>query len=395
MKPLFFVLCLLNLAYFLWQFHNGRLNIRPDQDFILSSILLIDEHEAARRGALISGLLDARAERLIRHWQQADSQRMLLELNDRKRKLRESLVRAKRFNKIDVIKPLSSVKAVKQVKLRVELKPLEPIKQAKSFKTLEAAKPLPLVEAFTPLKLPPTMKPIELIKPAKLFKTLEAIKPLPSVEASTPLKLPPAMKPLELMKPAKLFKTIDAFVPLSAVGTIHPLKLPPAPSPLEAIELIESMAPSDAVSGQTCYLAGPFVDEIGARQWLNENALSADEIIQQEMAVPSDYQVYFPAAKTSEQSKADLTMLREKGIADTWRIPAGSIKGAYSLGVFKDRQRALTLQSELAAKGIETRIQAREKPMQQWFAKLLLDKGRVEQYHSEAVMLSVCRDAVR
>lgn len=58
MKPLFFLLCLLNLGFFLWQFHNGKLSpVEAASDRPGADVLTLEEYERARIGATISAML--------------------------------------------------------------------------------------------------------------------------------------------------------------------------------------------------------------------------------------------------------------------------------------------------------------------------------------------------
>ena len=263
MKWLFFLLCLLNLGYLLWQFHNGRLDMQPQISSDSSSLLLVSEYQRARRGAEISGLLDKQVEHRMVQWQQADMQRMLLELTAEKRWWRMPFARS---------------------------------------------------------------KPKKIVKPEIVKKVVEPVKPKPA---------------------------------------------------LPVVEL-------------KCYEVGPFSDELSAKQWLTKNSLNSKQIIQKDSVVPSDYQVYYPAAKTLDQSKLDKAMLHDKGIQDVWQIPSGEMKGAYSLGVFKDKQRAFVLKDELATKGVKAQIKQRGKTVTQWFLRVMLDRAKLKQYQSETVQVLAC-----
>jgi hypothetical protein len=142
----------------------------------------------------------------------------------------------------------------------------------------------------------------------------------------------------------------------------------------------------------SCYEAGPFNNETELMQWLNSKALKNLETIYQENEVPADYQVYFPAAKNSEQLRINKMMLNAKGIADMWMVPSGADKGALSLGVFADHQRANAFRNELLEKGIKAEVKQRFKPVQQYYAKVKLDKYlQAELINNAESMLAPCR----
>jgi hypothetical protein len=58
MKAMFLGVCLLNIVFFFWEFHQGALNPPARTQTLLPTILLVDELEKARRGAAISVHLD-------------------------------------------------------------------------------------------------------------------------------------------------------------------------------------------------------------------------------------------------------------------------------------------------------------------------------------------------
>ncbi|MGY6274173.1 hypothetical protein [Methylomonas sp. MgM2] len=175
-------------------------------------------------------------------------------------------------------------------------------------------------------------------------------------------------------------------------------ELKPAPSPAvkkddkpaKTTKAFEPPKPVIRAAEKKCFEAGPFSDETGVKAWLTENALKANEVIQKDIDVPSDYQVYYPAAKTPEQSRINKLMLNAKGLEDVWQISSGDIKGSYSLGVFREKQRALTFKSQLTEKGIKAEIRQREKSLPQWFARIQLEQAKTKQYVSPGLNLTPC-----
>ena len=139
-----------------------------------------------------------------------------------------------------------------------------------------------------------------------------------------------------------------------------------------------------------CVEAGPFADESSVNKWLAGHNLASKQIIAKETAIPSDFQVFYPAAKNPEQSRINKLMLNAKGLQDIWLIPAGDNKGGYSLGVFNDRQRANNYKNQLAQIGIQAEIKQREKTKTQWFARVMLDKAKLQQLGSQADAYSSC-----
>lgn len=149
----------------------------------------------------------------------------------------------------------------------------------------------------------------------------------------------------------------------------------PEPTPPPKVEAADSKPEPKTA----CYLAGPFSDEAGMMQWLQANALTQSDTVFQEGQQSSDFQVYFPAAKTPEQLRINKMMLNAKGVVDVWMVPSGDHKGALSLGVFADQQRANYFRNELLAKGVKAEVSQRFKSVPQLYAKVMLDKARQNQ----------------
>lgn len=178
------------------------------------------------------------------------------------------------------------------------------------------------------------------------------------------------------------------------VGYLPPKPAEKPPKPRHVVKEIlspeKSLQPVQPVILQKCFEAGPFADESSAKKWLAQKALSSKQILVRDKVTGSDFQVYYPAAKAPEQSRTDKFFLKEKGLVDVWMIQEGDKKGAFSLGVFNDKERAVLFKTQLAARGITSEIRRRDKTQAQWFAKLMLEKGSVRQFESPAIQLSAC-----
>ncbi len=148
--------------------------------------------------------------------------------------------------------------------------------------------------------------------------------------------------------------------------------------------------PTPPIVEKKCFEVGPFPDEASVKKWLVKNALGSKEIIQRDLSIAMDYQVYYPAAKTPEQSRVNKAMLNAKGLQDIWMIPSGDLKGSYSLGVFREKQRALNFKNQLAEKDIKAELKQREKTEPQWFVKIRLEKAKQKQYETSEAKFSTC-----
>lgn len=158
----------------------------------------------------------------------------------------------------------------------------------------------------------------------------------------------------------------------------------------EPTKTVEAPKPQTKVVERKCFDAGPFADEFGLKRWLAAKTLDSKQITQKDIVIASDYQVYYPAAKKTEQSQANKAMLLAKGYQDIWMIPEGELKGGYSLGVFREKQRAIHFKNQLSDKGIQAEIKQRDKTKPQWFVRVMLDKTKLKQYQALGVNLAAC-----
>ena len=256
MKRLCYLLCLLNVGYFFWQFHSGRFNPIEPVDQQMSPILLISEYARANRGALISKLLD------------------------------------------------QSIQVEKQIELDGMLADLKPNHE---FSKLIAS----------------------------------SAKPQPAKARTEPLRT-------------------------------------------------QAVAPTEPLAAKQCYQISSFASEVQLRQWLNKHGLTQQKLWQEGGEPAKDFQVYYPAAKTPEQSRIDKMLLTAKGQQSIWKIASGDLQGGYSLGVFSDRQRAAVFKNQLAEQGIRAEIYARGEIQPKWLATVMLTNQQWQRIKPLAIGLSAC-----
>ncbi len=63
------------------------------------------------------------------------------------------------------------------------------------------------------------------------------------------------------------------------------------------------------------------------------------------------------APESFEDSRANLEMLKFRGIKDTWLFTAGDLRGSISLGLFKSEARANSISKKLSAQGLNSTVQ--------------------------------------
>lgn len=110
-----------------------------------------------------------------------------------------------------------------------------------------------------------------------------------------------------------------------------------------------------------CYQVGPFNDATELKKWqtLNKLELAPIHVFKKDLQVVSGYLVYYPAMEYFSESKKNVAMLRKKGITDLWLFRKGELKGVISLGLFVQKNRAISLQKKLVNKGISVDIMRR------------------------------------
>ncbi len=158
------------------------------------------------------------------------------------------------------------------------------------------------------------------------------------------------------------------------------------------IAMLPASKPKKVVVAQAlpiiCHEVGPFPDQQTANAWLAGQSLRG-EIFYKEVLTPTAYLVYYPAAKTPEQTRIQKMMLNAKGITDIWVVPDGELKSALSLGLFNDQMRAALFRNQLLQRGVPAEIKERYKSQSRVFAKI---KGgqKIPQHMAEGLTSSVC-----
>jgi len=132
-----------------------------------------------------------------------------------------------------------------------------------------------------------------------------------------------------------------------------------------------SAAVQHAPPPDKCYEAGPFNDPAELQRWASTEHLKLFKPIYKSSVTASDFQVYYPAAKDSEQTRINKLMLQAKGFTDIWTVIDGEMKGAISLGVFNDKQRAMLFKTQLAERGIKAEIRQRTKTREELFIRFM------------------------
>lgn len=195
--------------------------------------------------------------------------------------------------------------------------------------------------------------------------------PAPSAAAAPPVAAAvAAVSPLTVVADPSLLQPLTTLS--HAYTALANLTLPPEPVQAKAVvlaapmqEVFEALPPLASV----CYEVGPFASQSAYRAFVYrlKASHSAAKPVQRDQQVAYKYMVFYPA--TDAESKANVAMLKSKGIKDLWPL-SGAEQGAISLGLFGKEANALVMQSELQGKGINSQIKVLYKPQIQFYAWL-------------------------
>ncbi|EIC28725.1 MULTISPECIES: hypothetical protein [Methylomicrobium] len=144
--------------------------------------------------------------------------------------------------------------------------------------------------------------------------------------------------------------------------------------PVQQAPPLDRNPPHDAAEVKSvrlaCYEAGPFPNEYSLNAWQKRisGAQAAIKPVLRDGKAVSDYLVLYPSSGGMEAVKANVKMLRERGLNGVWPLPSGEDKGQISLGVFNREENAVQMQKSLLDKGINSVVKPRYKSKRQKYA---------------------------
>lgn len=149
------------------------------------------------------------------------------------------------------------------------------------------------------------------------------------------------------------------------------------PERLDDATASADLPPQDVVDFEAsgCLSVGPFrslSDAAGAAATLRATGFEPRERIEVG-EVWVGYWVSWRGAATRQQAEAAGAMLAERGITDTYILPAGSDSNVLSLGVFTDRRRAERRREEVSLLGLDASISDRRQPGSVYWIDVLRD----------------------
>jgi hypothetical protein len=310
MKYWFFALLLANAIFFLWEFHGGAL--QPAETPALSGgekqILLLRE---------TVGLTST---------QRPESARLSPETFASVMAISNSLIQDKQQSLITDAETEAARQAASENNAAAAAEKTPPMPE-----NIRTTQPEQLVakadEASAGPSTPPVLAP-------ENEATAEAVTEAPATQADTSGAAPAEQS--------------------AAVPSVATAALP------EAVPLPE--APKAEIMHTSCHAAGKVVNPDALKRLLDRYRpqLTELELSSREKRKNDSYLVYYPPGATLEESIATAEMLRnDYGVSDLLVFRNGELKGAISLGVFSNEQRARLAQSQFEKKGVHAKIMPR------------------------------------
>ncbi|MBL1264598.1 hypothetical protein [Candidatus Methylomicrobium oryzae] len=177
----------------------------------------------------------------------------------------------------------------------------------------------------------------------------------------------PAPDPAMLQEPIVLAREQENGLPAAQDALAGPVR--ETPSEPEAV--LPPQIPQSSPSGSfACYEAGPFTNERILNAWNQALKEAQGELkpIPHHAQEISDYLVLYPTEGSQEAIKTAMQALRNQGVGDAYPLAAGELKGYISLGVFRRETRAVRMQNDLQARGVESVVKPRFKESVQKYA---------------------------
>lgn len=140
----------------------------------------------------------------------------------------------------------------------------------------------------------------------------------------------------------------------------------------------EAAAETPIIKTETCYYTSPIKEweSSVALQTALKNEAVRSEILSEKLFENVGYWVMYPAAADMKQARANVRTLKEMGVKDYWLFRKGARKGAISLGMFKEQQRAEKIKAEWLAKGIHLEIRPHRVSREAFKLRINTDKSR-------------------
>lgn len=142
--------------------------------------------------------------------------------------------------------------------------------------------------------------------------------------------------------------------------------------------------PSDKVATllpEHCYHIGPFKNPGVFDEWRDQNKIDSASVVllkKNEQTI-TQYMVYYPGSGDNNESKENMTKLKELGIVDAWLFKKGDFKGGISLGLYDREEPAKLRIKEVGLLFIDSEIKVIKKTKSALYAKVSKIKNNVKQ----------------
>lgn len=178
-----------------------------------------------------------------------------------------------------------------------------------------------------------------------------------TVQKTEPKKRPPKTSTDKVLD-TKDTLLVNKKTPVEKKPLIAPVKDTNSSPPLVVKSASKKENTKIALDNILCYQVGPFKSAGEFRQWARVNRIEDHTFsyINKGNKKGTKYLVYSPPADSKEQTKKDISNIKQIGIKDFFLFRKGDLKGAISLGLFAREERALIQQREFQEKGLVLKI---------------------------------------
>ena len=142
----------------------------------------------------------------------------------------------------------------------------------------------------------------------------------------------------------------------------------------------EKAAVPAAVKKEACYYTTLIESKdkaTGLQMVLKKSAIKS-EVLAEKVTENLGYWVMYPAETDMKKARANVNLLKDKGVKDYWLFRRGARKGAISLGMFKEQKRAEKTQAEWAAKSVKLEIRPHTGNREKYKLKIRTDRSSKE-----------------
>ncbi len=168
------------------------------------------------------------------------------------------------------------------------------------------------------------------------------------------------------------------------------IQVPPLPAGVAGLTMLAQIEPSSSndsaelnaapeplANMSLCLSVGPFDTPSALRKATDILTPQVGRIQYREAQVEAirGYRVYLPAAASREQALQRARDLASKGIRDYYVVTAGPAENTVALGMFREEANATRRRDQIAALGVDVKMEASSDERPQWWLEIAVNEG--------------------